>query len=137
MTCARLRAGRAPRASRRGITSGERGSTSIELVGIVTMLVIVTWLCVQGLVITQVGSSVEHAARDGARAGSIPGRSVTDAVEAQLPSWTHVESIRTGSAAVPGCGGSCVRVEVSVPISLPGITVSTFRVARDAEMPRS
>lgn len=137
MTCARLRAGAAGRAFRHSMKSGDGGSTSIELVGIVTMLVIVTWLCVQGLFITQVGASVEHAARDGARAGSIPGRSMTAAVEAQLPSWTRVESIRTGSDAVPGCAGSCVRVEVSVPISLPGITVTSFRVARDAEMPRS
>lgn len=137
MTGARLRTVQARRAVRLGTEPGDRGSTSIELVGVVTMLVIVTWLCVQGLAITQVGSSVEHAARDGARAGSIPGRSVTDAVEAQLPSWAQVESIRTGSDAVPGCAGSCVRVEVSVPISLPGITVTSFRVARDAEMPRS
>jgi hypothetical protein len=115
--------------------AGERGAAAVELIGTAAILAVVGSVCVQGLYITQVGPATEKAARDGARAASL-GRDVRTAVDRQLPGWAPIESLTTGAAAVPSCGGDCVRVEVRVPIVIPGITTSSFTVARDAELPR-
>lgn len=114
----------------------ERGAVSVELVGLVLMLVLMAWVCVQGVYVTQIGGALEKAARDGARAGSL-GAPVSAAVQAEVPGWARLDAVRTGSAAVPGCAGSCVRVTASVPVGLPGVTFTRISVSRDAELPRS
>ena len=108
----------------------DEGSTAIELVGIVFMLVVVTCLLVQGLVIAQAGAATQKAARDGARALAL-GRDANSATRAELPDWAQVERISSS-------GGESARVEVEirVPIVLPGITSRSFTVTRNAEMPR-
>ncbi len=68
---------------------GDRGSVTIELVGLVTILVIVASLCVQGLYIAQVGSAAQQAARDGARAQAL-GRDAVRAARNGLPDWVTV-----------------------------------------------
>lgn len=126
---ARLRA-----RSARDRSARDRGAASVELVGVVGILLVVGSMCVQGLFVSQIGAATEKAARDGARAATL-GHDVRAEVERQLPSWAPIESLTTGTAAVPSCAGRCVRVEVRVPIVLPGITSSSFTVTRDAELP--
>jgi hypothetical protein len=116
----------------------DRGSAAIELIGFAVMLTLAACLCVQGLYVSQIGAAAENAARDGARAASLGGNAsdVTSAVHRQLPSWAHVEALRAGPDAKATCSGSCVQVELRVPIGLPGITSSSITVARTAELPR-
>ena len=120
---------RLERARRR--TGSDDGVVSLELIGYVTVLVVVAILCVQGLYVAQVTSAAQQAARSGARAPAL-GLDVSNEVYRQLPDWAQVEDIST---TYPGDG---IRVEVSVrvPIVLPGITSRSFSVTRDAVLPR-
>lgn len=127
MRRARARWASAAGAARAG---GDRGSVTIELVGLVTILVVVASLCVQGLYIAQVGSAAQQAARDGARAQAL-GRDAVQAARNGLPDWVTVEDIRTST----GGGSSTVEVAVRVPLGLPGITSRSFVVTRDAILP--
>ena len=116
----------------------DRGSTAIELVGFAFMLTVAACLCVQGLYVSQLGAAAESAARDGARTASLGGSgpAVDEAVKRQLPSWAQVvEPVKRGNDAKATCSGSCVQVEVRVPIGLPGITTSSITVVRTAELP--
>jgi hypothetical protein len=124
--------------TRRLAAGRDRGSAAIELVGFAFMLTIAACLCVQGLYVSQIGAAAENAARDGARTASLGGDAgdVTNAVNRQLPSWARIEALRVGPDAKAFCSGSCVQVEVRVPIGLPGITSSSITVARTAELPR-
>ncbi|MGV8977005.1 MAG: hypothetical protein ACOH17_03085 [Cellulomonas sp.] len=122
------------RALRRAIGAPEHGSAAVELIGLVAILLVVGSLCVQGLFLAQIGAATEKAARDGARASTL-GRDVRTEVERQLPGWATIESLTTGTAAVASCAGRCVRLEVRVPIVLPGITSSSFTVTRDVDLP--
>lgn len=115
---------------RRAAGSDETGSTAIELVGVVFILVVVTCLLVQGLVIAQAGAATQKAARDGARALAL-GRDASVATRAELPEWAQVERISSS-----GGDSARVEVEIRVPIILPGITSHSFTLTRDAEMPR-
>jgi len=110
---------------------GDEGTAVVELVGVVTMLLIVTMLCVQGLFISQVGAVAQQAARDGARAHAV-GHDPETAAREQIPGWATVESISVTDA------GDARRVAVTlrVPIVLPGITSQSFVVSRDAVLPR-
>ena len=117
-----------PRPARRD----DRGSAAIELVGYVTTVVIAAMLCLQGVYVAQVMSVAQQAARDGARAHAL-GQDVVGAVRAQVPSWAHVQDVRSrvdGRAFV-------VEVDVRVPIGVRGVTSSQIVVSRDAAMPRS
>ena len=107
---------------------------SIELVGFATILVFVTILLVQGFMVVSTISSAQQAARDGARA-QMTGGSASAAVHAQLPDWVTVQDIRTGSAAVAGCAGRCVSVEVQIPLGFPGWSSKNVTVVRTAELP--
>lgn len=112
-------------------TRSDDGAISLELIGYVTVLVIVAMLCIQGLYVAQVTSAAQQAARSGARAQAL-GLDVSTEVHRQLPGWAQVQAIST---SYPGDG---VRVEVAVrvPIVLPGITSRSFSVTRDAVLPR-
>lgn len=122
------------RALRRAVGAPERGAASVELIGVVATLLVVASMCVQGLFLAQIGAATEKAVRDGARAATL-GHDVRAEVERQLPSWAHIESLTTGTAAIPSCAGRCVRLEVRVPLVLPGITSSSFTLTRDADLP--
>lgn len=113
----------------------DRGSAAIELVVVAFFLTVVASLCAEGIYVSQVGAATEKAARDGARAMSL-GRDVSAEVDRQLPDWAQVESLRTGTDADASCAGHCLRVEVRIPLIVPGFTSGSFTVARDAELPR-
>ena len=119
---------------RRRLGERDRGALSIELVGIAPLLVLVTLLIVQGMLAVSTVSSVQQAARDGARALSMEGGpSVYDAVHDQIPDWiTYVD--------IPdvGCDPdvACVTVEARIPIGLPAFTLDNVTVSRTAEFPK-
>lgn len=119
------------RTPRTAVPGRDAGQASIELVGVVTILLVVTLLCVQGLFVAQVGAVAQQAARDGARAQTLGG-DPDAAARRQIPGWATVESI--ASSSVPG--GERVSVQLRVPIVLPGITSSSFVISRDAVLPR-
>jgi len=103
---------------------------TVELIGFVPVLTLITLLLVQGFLAAVAVTSAEQAARDGARAASL-GRDVNTAVDAQLPSWVRLERLDRYA-----CAGECVAVEVRIPIGFPGITVRELTVTRTAEFPR-
>lgn len=109
---------------------GDRGSMAVELVGVVPLLVMITILCVEGFLAAAAAGAAQKAARDGARADS------ASAAYASLPGWVSDARVQQGSAAKPSCAGTCYRVEVEVPLVVPGFTTSLVTVARTAEMPR-
>ena len=114
--------------------SAERGSMAVELVAMVPLLVMVTILCVEGFLAAAAAGAAQKAARDGARADTM-GASGTSAAYASLPSWVGDARVQQGTAAKPGCGGTCYRVEVEVPLVVPGFSTSMVTVARTAELP--
>ncbi|MFD1506524.1 pilus assembly protein [Georgenia yuyongxinii] len=113
----------------------ERGALSVELVGVVPILVLITLVVVQGMLAVTTVSAVQQAARDGARAQMTGQRSVDQAVHDQVPDWITVERIDTGAAAVADCAGHCVSVEARIPIGIPSFSVDTVTVRRTADFP--
>lgn len=120
------------RAARDG-RRGERGSMAIELVGMVPLLVLVTILCVQGFLAAATAGAAQKAARDGARADTL-GRDGPAAARASLPGWVGDTRVYQGSAAKGSCGATCYRVEVEVPLVVPGLSTSLVTISRSAEM---
>ena len=114
---------------------GERGSMAIELVAIVPVLVLVTILCIEGFLASAAAGAAQKAARDGARADSM-GRDGVGAALDSLPGWVRNPKVSQGSAAKGGCAGICYRVEVEVPLVVPGFSTGVVTVARSAELPR-
>jgi len=112
------------------VSRSDRGSMSVELIGFVPVLTLVTLLLVQGFLAAAAVTSAQQAARDGARAASL-GRDVSLAVDDQIPSWVTLENLDRYA-----CSGECVAVEVRIPIGIPGITVQDLTVTRTAEFPR-
>ncbi len=112
----------------------DTGSMSVELVAIVPLLVMVTILCIEGFLAAAAGGAAQKAARDAARA-EVLGRSGVAAAHASLPSWARDAHVSRGTAAKGTCGGICYRVEVEVPLVVPGLTMSAVTVSRTAELP--
>jgi TadE-like protein len=123
--------GRGRRTSR-----GEGGSVAVELVGIIPILVLVTILCVQGFLAAATASTAAKAARDAARAAMRDGPGAGYAAAQQtLPRWADLRSVQWGGAAVPGCSGTCARVEVAVPLVVNGFSSGNLTLSRSAELP--
>jgi len=114
---ARARAQRRP--------EGERGSSAIEVLGIMPVVVIVILALLQVAAAAVTTLAANQAVRDGARAMSL-GRSVPAAVEASLPGGMHADQI-----TYPANG-----VRIEVPVLRIGIFPS-FTVVREAAMPRT
>lgn len=110
------------------------GAVSIEIIGVIALLVLVGVLAVQGIFAAQLGSVTESAARDGARAVSTASASAESTVQNALPGWATLTAVKTGTAAKPGCAGTCVLVEAEYAIGLIGIE-RLITVERVAELP--
>lgn len=109
----------------------ERGQASIELVGVVFVVVLVALLAVQGITVAQVASITQEAARNGARALS-QGRGDWQAVvEHHVPDSLD---LRASEAEADG-GAVRVRVTVSAPLGLLGTRVADVAVTRSADFP--
>ncbi len=111
----------------------DRGSMAIELVGALPVLVMITILCVEGFLAAATAGAAQKAARDAARA-EVMGRSGSSAAYASLPGWVGDAQVAQGSAAKASCGGICYRVEVEVPLVVPGFSSGIVTVSRTAEM---
>ncbi|KQS99601.1 TadE/TadG family type IV pilus assembly protein [Cellulomonas sp. Leaf395] len=113
------------RARARVLRDDDRGSSAIEVLGIMPVVVVVI------LALLQVGAAAvttlatNQAVRDGARAMSL-GRSVPAAVDASLPG-----NMRASQITYPADG-----VRIEVPVLRIGIFPS-FTVVREAAMPRT
>jgi hypothetical protein len=115
----------------------DEGSTAVELVAVIPILVMVTILCVQGFLAAATASTAAKAARDAARAAMLGGPGAGYAAAQQtLPRWADLRSVSWGGAAVPGCGGTCARVEVAVPLVVSGFSSGSVTLSRSAELPR-
>jgi hypothetical protein len=115
---------------------GGSGSVAIELVAMIPMLVLVTILCVQGFLAAATASTAAKAARDAARAAMRDGMGAGYAAAQQtLPDWADLRSVTWGGAAVPGCSGTCARVEVAVPLVVAGFSSGSVTLSRSAELP--
>ena len=109
----------------------DAGSLAVELVAAVPVLLVVTLLCVQGLGAAGGVAATPRAARDAARAASL-GEDPVAAARADLPLAAELRGVSTGG----GCGDVCVRVDVEVPLGVPGfVTLVRLPVSRTAAMP--
>lgn len=112
----------------------QQGSLSVELIVLGPLVIGVAFLLFQAFFAFSTVSSVEKAARDGARA-AMRGDSVSAAVHASLPGWLTLESISADNGGA-ACPGVCVAVEARVPLGLPIWTSTDVTVRREAAMPR-
>lgn len=106
----------------------ERGSASIELMGIIPYLLVAALLVWQLLLVAMTVTAAENAARNGSRAASMGGNAAA-AVSSSLPGWL------SGGASTARGGGNQVTVAIAVPILVPNLTTQAFVVRRDANLP--
>ncbi|MFI9489487.1 TadE/TadG family type IV pilus assembly protein [Promicromonospora sp. NPDC052451] len=109
---------------------GERGQAAVELVGLVFALVLVGLLAIQGITVAQTASIAQEAARNGARALSL-GQDARAEVERSVPDGLDVREVRP----VVDDGTARVRVTVSAPLGLAGMTVVDVALTRTAAFP--
>lgn len=112
----------------------DRGSVAVESILYVFIVVLAAVICVQGIFLTQSVSASQRLARDAARsyATGASALDVENQVRGALPSWARLERV-----TFPSSADAAVKVELRVPIVVPGVTTSSFTVSRDAVMPRS
>lgn len=108
----------------------DSGQATVEAIGVVVVLVLVTLLAVQGIAVAQAAAAAQEAARNGARALS-QDRDWAEAVREQVPSGLTVTSL------VPDVDSSRARMEVTVsaPLGLAGLTLTSVSLTRSAEFP--
>jgi len=104
----------------------QRGSASVELLGMLPLLLIAALAAWQLLLVACTVTATQDAARTGSRAAGLGGNGAAAAVGA-LPAW-----LRSGATA---SGGPRVDLRVRVPIVLPGLTNDALTVRRSAELP--
>jgi len=103
----------------------DRGSSAIEMLGLVPVFVAVVLAVLQVVAVGMTAHAANQAVRDGARAASL-GRSVPAAVDASLPNGLRAAQISYPAGAV--------RIDVPVPkIAI----FPSFTVSRQAVMPRT
>ncbi|WP_421734654.1 TadE/TadG family type IV pilus assembly protein [Cellulomonas sp.] len=109
---------------RERLLGDDRGSSAIEILGVMPIVVIVILAAIQVVAVSATTHAANQAVRDGARAMSL-GRSVPAAIDASLPNGLGDTQITYPAGAV--------RIEVPVPriAIFPSLTVT-----REATMPR-
>ena len=107
-----------------GRCRGDRGSSTLELAGLLPLVLVVLVALIHGGLAVYGTGAVSTAARQGARAASL-GESPYAAVDAALPGWLPATVTLYG----PGHG---VRVRGNLPDVIPGFDLA---VSRSAEMP--
>ena len=105
----------------------ERGSTAVELAGMLPMLLLISLFAWQALMVAFTVTAAENAARSGSRAEGRGDDGREIALES-LPTWLR------GDAEVT-VDGELVEVRIPVPIVLPGVSWGGATVARSAELP--
>jgi len=105
----------------------ERGSMSVELAGMLPILLVVAVFAWQALMVAFTLTAAENAARNGSREEGRGGDGREIAMES-LPSWLR------GDAEVT-IEGELVEVRIAVPIVFPGVSWGGATVSRTAELP--
>jgi hypothetical protein len=103
----------------------ERGSSTIEILGMLPIVVGTLFVLVQVCAFAWTVAGANQAVRDGARAGSLD-RSVAAAVDASLPGGLDVADLQVHGERV------VLRVDVPRVAVFPAMTVE-----REATMPRT
>ena len=111
-------------------TRRERGQATVELIGLVIAMLLVALLAIQGITVAQTASIAQEAARNGARALSL-GQSWEAVVERAVPDGLD---LRDKQAEVAD-GTARVRVEVSAPLGLAGMSIVDVSLTRTAAFP--
>ena len=106
---------------------GERGQASVELLGMLPLLLLSALLVWQLLLAGYAVTSAENAARNASRAEAL-GEDGEDAARDSL-------SFGLEDGAVVRIEGDRATVRVRVPIVAPGISNGDIAVERDAELP--
>ena len=107
----------------------QQGTASVELLGILPLLLVVALACWQLLLGAFTATAAQDAARTGSRAAALGHSDARTAAVAALPSW-----LRDGAtASVAGDGR--VRLRVRVPIVMPGLSSASLTVSRSAQLP--
>ncbi|MGO0575683.1 hypothetical protein [Ornithinimicrobium panacihumi] len=133
-SCSAARAADTIRARRgRGLARvrGERGATSVEVAGMLPILLVVILFLGHAVAIVAGVDATTHAAREAARAASQGGAAGPAAAQA-IPGWMRLDSVGALS-----CADACVQVKASVPLGIPGVvTVTHIQITRDATFAR-
>jgi hypothetical protein len=106
----------------------ERGAASIELLGLLPLMLLAALAAAQLLIATATATEATNAARTGSRVASRGGDAKEAAVEALSP-W-----LRDGADVEVAGTRTVVRVEI--PILLPALRIDALAVRRTAEIPR-
>jgi Flp pilus assembly protein TadG len=110
--------------------TSQRGSASIEFLGLLPLLLAVTLAIVQACLVGATVSAADSAARAAARATS-EGNDPAAAGHAAVPGWLDGA---TAVSADAGTGAS--KVSIEVPVLLPALHLGSFTVVRSAVLPR-
>jgi pilus assembly protein CpaE len=113
--------------SRRRGFGRERGQVSVELLGMLPLLLIAALLVWQLLLAGYAVNSAENAARNASRAAAL-GQDGEDVAKDSL-------SFGLEKGAKIEVDGEKATVRVRVPIVAPGVSSSELTVERDAELP--
>jgi hypothetical protein len=115
---------------RRHPAPAEHGQATVELVGVVFVIVLVALLAIQGITVVQTASITQEAARNGARALS-QGQDWEAVVRRQVPDGLDLKELDPDIDR----GSARVRVTVSAPLGLAGVEITDVSVTRTAEFP--
>lgn len=108
-------------------SSGQRGSASLEVIGMLPYLLLAALFAWQVLVAGYIAVNTENAARNGSRIAGRGGNGSAAAVESLAP------IVRDNATA--SVDGERATVTVEIPIVLPQITSENFAITRTATLP--
>ena len=117
---------RHPRSRARGRDAGQ---ASLELLGMVPVMLMVMGVVFQLLTIGYSITQAENAARAGARAEA-RGDSASAAVTSATHTWLSPQTSGGGGA------DATVTVQVDVPLMFPGVPLNVTTITRTATFPR-
>lgn len=109
----------------------DAGQATVDLVGVVVLVLLAAVLCVQAVTMAQVFSTTQAAVRDAARAAST-GADGRAAFDAKAPEWVRVESFEVHRDA----DEVVVEARVRLPLLGRGGDVGGVTVERSATFPR-
>lgn len=105
----------------------ERGQASIEVIGVLPLMLLMALLMWQLHIVWSAATAVENAARTGSRVEGLGGDGKRAALRA-LP-----KSQRDGAEIE--VRGEVVRIRSKVPTVVPGLSTGLFKVRGSAELP--
>lgn len=105
----------------------QRGTASLEFVGMVPLLTLAALFAWQLLLFAFTVTAAENAARAGSRAASRGDEAVETALGA-LPTWLQED-------ARAQADGTRVTVTIEVPLVMPNVSTDLVTMSRSAELP--